>query len=59
MYVYNDLSLPGEAAKETILVLLLNNLAIDNREVLELARRNTSSVQDLNIGVAPVLGLWF
>jgi len=51
------LSLPGEAAKETILVLLFNNLAIDNGEVLELAGRYTSSVQDLNIGVAPVLGL--
>jgi len=55
--MYNsNLGLPGEAAKETILVLLLNNLAIHNSEVLELARRNTSSVQDLDVGVAPVLG---
>jgi hypothetical protein len=56
---HSNLGLPGEAAKEAILVLLLNNLAIDNSEVLELAGRNASSVQDLDVGVAPVLGLWF
>jgi len=38
-------------------VLLLNNLTIDNSKVLELARRNTSSIQDLDISVAPVLSL--
>jgi hypothetical protein len=38
-------------------VFLLNDLAVDNSEVLELTRRNASSVQELNVGVAPVLGL--
>jgi hypothetical protein len=56
--VKGKLSLPGEATEETILVLLLNNLAVDNSEVLELARRNSSSVQNLDVGIRPVLGLW-
>jgi hypothetical protein len=56
--VKGKLSLPGEATEETILVLLLNNLAVDNSEFLELARRNSSSVQNLDVGICPVLGLW-
>lgn len=55
----NHLSLPREAAKETILVLFLDDLTVDNGEILELARRNTSGVQNLDISIAPVLSLWF
>jgi hypothetical protein len=51
------LSLPGEATEEAVSVFLFDNLAIDNSEVLELTRRDSSGVQHLNVGVRPVLCL--
>ena len=38
-------------------MLLLDDLAVDDCVVLELAWRDTSSVQELDVGVSPVLGL--
>jgi hypothetical protein len=54
-----NLSLPGEATEEAVFVFLLDNLAVDNSEVLELTRGDSSGVQHLNVGVRPVLCLRF
>jgi hypothetical protein len=50
-------SLARESAEETVLVFLLHHLTFDNSKVFKLTRRDTSSVQHLNLSVGSVLCL--